>query len=147
MKYDPKDASTALPEGQYAASIHSVITTNAEGGPLTTRNGDPMERLEIEVYPDKGPNRTISDWITAKSAAWKYRGLAKAIGFYDAWKLGTFEPSDHIGANLTVELTVEESEQFGDRNTIKSYLPPATTASASRASSESLGIKDDDIPF
>ena len=154
FKYNPKDASSALPADKYPASI----ATCEEG---TSKSSDnPMLTITFTVYTPAGGERTIYDYIVNPTTLWRMKRLAKAIGKATDFEAGTFNPSDHIGANLTLDLGVQEDDEHGDKNTVRGYEPSAlgakTAPTPKAAQSRSPGnvapvggevIQESDIPF
>jgi hypothetical protein len=150
FNYNSKDASSALPEGKYPASL----ATCEEG--TSKSSGCPMLTLTFKVYTDKGGERTVYDYIVNPSTLWKMKRLAKALGKDAEFKANTFQPADNIGANLTLELSMEEDDQYGDKNGVRGY-EPSTLGSTSRVSppkgpvtAGTAGyepIQEEDIPF
>ena len=133
MKYNPKDASTVLPAGEYDATLTAVINTDDTGGPLTSKKGEDMEKIVFTVYSDKGERR-LTDFIVSSVVAWKYGVLSKALGHKDAFDAGTFDPANHLGENVRLVLEVEDFDGK-EQNKIKRVLPknggPSTTKSVS----------------
>lgn len=148
--YNSKDASGALPDGKYPASLESC----EEG--VSKSSGCPMLTLKFKVYTPTGGERTVSDYIVNPSTLWKMKRLAKALGKEADFKANTFQPSAHLGANLTLELDVQEDDQYGDKNNIKGYEPSALGAATPRPKPAPVGrvaapggepIQEEDIPF
>jgi hypothetical protein len=141
--YNPKDANQAIPAGTYDASIKAVIE-DKEGQPLMSKKGEPMQKIVFEVYAER--TRQVTQYFTAKSMLWMYKKMAVAIGQKDAFDAGTFNAKDHIGANLRLELSIEESVQYGEQNVIDAFLPP-TDGVARTMAAAGTKIDEDDIPF
>jgi hypothetical protein len=57
---------------------------------------------------------------------WKYKKLATALGVTkEVFDAGQFDATDHIGAGLVIEVTVESSDQYGDSNKVKGFKAKA----------------------
>lgn len=155
--YNPKDASSALPEGQYPASLEACTEE-------TSKQGNPMLKLVFKVYPSNGGERTIYDYIVNPSTIFKLKGLAKALGRGVDFDNGSFYPGDYIGSNLDLYLTVQEDDVYGDKNQIGKYHPsslaakpkpaasnpPAPTArqvGTARPAKVEPAVAEEDIPF
>lgn len=157
--YDPSEASTVWPEGDYQAVIKSyeVGTSKTSGAPMMT--------LKLTVYNGE-QTREIDDYIvrktdTSKGTMWKLKSLASALGKAEEFKAKTFQVRDHIGDVVSVYLTVQEaSGKYEERNQIGGYdeytkpspSATATTANASmnnnaRRMPANVTIGKDDIPF
>lgn len=148
MKYNAKDAVQTVPAGVYDASIKSYTETKKDGSRMQTKSGDPMCMVTFEVYVGER-TRFVSDYFSAGAMLWKYKNLAKAIGKEDEFKAETFSAENHIGENLQLELTVEDDEQYGEKNRIKKFMPKSAGAPA-RTHGPAKGatpIGEDDIPF
>lgn len=154
MRYEPKDASNAIPAGTYESTILRVEDQDNFGNPLRSKKGEDMERVVFEVYTENG-TRTYSQLFTAKSMLWLYRKLAKAIGQGDAFAAGTFQAGSHIGASLRLKLTVEDSPEYGEQNRVEEFMEaerrsaPAAKAAKppARASAAKAPPPEDDPPF
>lgn len=159
--YDPKDASNALPAGQYAASIKSTTEQDKDGQQLISKKSrEPMQLVTFEVYQNDGPTRQVRQYFTNKSMLWLYRKLAHALGQADAFSDGKFNAQDHIGANLVLDLDVE-SNSFGEQNVIVEFLPkkggaaPVAAKTGYAAAREKptpstgghVPVTEEDIPF
>lgn len=142
-KYNPKDAESCLPEGEYEATVNSVT----EGESKTS--GNPMLTVGFAVYPPAGGERKVNDYIVNPSTLFKMKKIARALGEEDDFKAGTFDLADHIGANLTLVLDVQQQDGFDDKNNVKDYKPLArrTVASGTRKAAPAETIEDKDIPF
>lgn len=152
FNYNPKDANNCLPAGKYAASILSATVFKDDGSPLISgKTGEAMQLVTFEVYPnEEGKPRQIRAYFTAKSTLFRYRKLAKALGQSEAFSANKFDAANHIGANLTLDLSVKDSAQYGEQNEIDDFLPSTTTArkpSALPKPEEAKAIADDSIPF
>jgi Protein of unknown function (DUF669) len=148
FQYDPEMASSAWPAGSYEATI-----TKTEES-LSKKFSDPMLIVSYKIYggpagPTKGKVREdLKDYITAPpreaertGSLFKLKAIAQALGAYEKFKGKTLKPkNDLVGKNLIVNLTVEESAQFGDQNRIESYGKLDRQPVAA-------GAEDDDVPF
>jgi Protein of unknown function (DUF669) len=142
VKYNPKDASSCLPKGEYPAVIDHVESK-------TSKAGNEMDVVTFRVYPDNGREILVDDYIVNPSTLFKLKKIAVALGKKQDFEAGTFQVADHLQSNLTVLLDVEESDEFGDQNKVKGYkahsLPAAAVAVGAVAKAGPL--KDDNIPF
>ncbi len=81
-----------------------------------------MLTITFKVYTPTGNTFQLRDYIVMESL-WKLKRLAQAVGSEAAFERGEFFASDYTGRNLTLELKVEQSAEFGDQNKIKAYKP------------------------
>lgn len=166
MKYNPKDAVTVIPEGEYEASIAQVITTDEHGGILRTQKGkgDVMEKVVFEVYVGQTRRKHTEYFINNPKALWRYGKLASALCVGETFRAGNFEASDYIGSNLRLVIVIEDDETYGERNRVREFKPsqlapsiPPPPAQAQRSTpkpSATSPVPDgagtlnaDDIPF
>lgn len=152
INYDPKNVGKAWPEADYHATL-----TNVEDA-VSKSSGDDMEVWTITVYNDAGITQTIKDYVTA-GAAFKIKQLAKALDRKADFESGKFHAEDYIGSSFLASLKIEEDDEYGDKNKIKTYKSkPASTANSLKAHTSNrpvqntltaagTGIPDADIPF
>lgn len=155
MKYNPKDASMCLPEGVYDATIKAVMDEKDDGSPLLSKAGEKMEKIVFTVYSDEG-ERTLSDYILErpKIVAWKYNALAKALDVKADFDAGTFDPRNHLGDNLRLQLEVEQYNGQ-DQNKIAGLLMKDGQSTTKRVTAPRPAqpaharkeIAPEDIPF
>lgn len=142
MKYDPRSAISCLPEGTYEATIEKAEET-------TSKAGKDMVVMHFKVYSNKGET-VLKEYIVGETL-FKLKRIAQAIGGEAAFDKGEFVPEDYQGRNLSLELTVEEDPEFGDKNRIKRYQKlerkSARPAAKQSARAFDVGQGDDDIPF
>ena len=168
MKYDPKNASNTIPEGTYQATIHSVTDTDKDGHPMQTQKGYDMERVTFEVWSKSGNSRKHGEYFSAgPNALWRYKKLAEAIGPEAAqrFKEGTFSVGDYLGANVVLDIVVEDDEKYGEQNRVAKInrcesAPTTAPAQAGKNAAKLANVKpidvgnhktstinDEDIPF
>lgn len=149
FEYDPKDASNVLKADTYDASIKTVSDTKDDGSPLRSKAGEAMQKVTFEVYPAEGKPRQITDFFTAKSGLFRYKKLATALGKQADFAAKKFNAADFQGANLRLELIIEESKEYGEQNRIAAYHPPANGKPVMNLAGAAAGNggKDEDIPF
>ncbi len=121
IEYDPKDAVNVWEAGDYDAQLTKVESKTSKS------SGKPMDVWTIEAYHPGGPSQLITEYVTA-AAAFKIKQLAIALGRKSEFEAGTFQAEDHIGAGFKVALTIEESDQFGDKNKIGRFKPADASA-------------------
>lgn len=149
--FDPKaDGLNCYPEGEYEASIEKI----EEG---RSSKGTPMLTITLRAYRDSG-DRTIKDYIPTLPSSrmlWKLRRLCQAVGRDDAWDTGSISKCAEaiMGArkNLTVDLAVESSDQYGDQNKVRAYKPLMRSSGGQAVLAPSVTgptpLTDSDIPF
>ncbi len=155
FRYDPKDASSAIPAGKYQASIKSATELDSDGRPLRSKGGEAMQLVVFEVYSGEHA-RPLYQRFTEKSMLFLYRKLAHALGASDDFSAGKFDAADHIGVNLTLTLEVQDDPTYGESNRIVEFgssvaradpAPTAKRAAPRRAAPVSSAPADNDVPF
>jgi hypothetical protein len=141
VRYDPKNASGALPAGEYDATIKSAT----DG---TSRAGNSMQTVVFEVYHGTS-SFEVTEYYVDGPALFKYRYLAKALGAGDDFKKGTFDAADYLGQPVRLELRIEEDDEYGDKNRVAKVTERdgAKVTRRPSASSASSPIEPEDIPF
>lgn len=141
--YDKKDASSALPEGEYEATILETSIGTSQN------SGKPMLTIVFTVY---GDNRTVTlrDWIVNPDGLWKLKKIADALGMREEFDKGQWVPP--TGKNLLVKLKVTESDAYGEQNNIVGYDKDASVSSGGARPKAATGVQhtpisEDDIPF
>lgn len=147
MRYNPAEAISCLPDGQYEATVFSTTET-------TSKKGAPMIVVTLTVYKPNGGEATLKDYIV--EPWWKLKKLATACGRLAEFEAGEFKDGQYVGSNVIVSLAVESSDQYGDQNRVVGYAPVARTQQAqptarsakpAAQASSVPSIGEDDIPF
>lgn len=148
-RYNPEDAAgKCWPEGEYDATISDVVE-------MESKSGKPMDKVTFEMYRG-GESKLHTEYFVLEGAAtWRYKVLAAALGQKEAFNDGTFAAKTYTGRRVRVELTIEESDQYGDQNRIGKILKPTEAGGESRpakAAAPATGaaegkVDPDDIPF
>jgi hypothetical protein len=147
ISYNPEDAVTTWPDGEYQATIESVVPKISKAGEakgLTTCN---MHEVILVVYPvGEGPNQKVWDYISYPKGTWKLEQLAEALGELTAFKAQKFDIETKVGQNVAVYLRTK-TDSFGSKNIVGEYLP--TTKQGFKAASKVTSDEaiDPDIPF
>lgn len=144
--YDPEDASTCWPEGQYEA----VLLKTEDG---TSKQGNPMLTLTFRVFsPDGNKAQELKEYIV-KATTFKLLRFARAIGKEQEFRDKRFNAEDHLNASVLVTLAIDKQTGYDDKNTIDGYAAmtraprsaPAKVAAATDPGA--FDITDKDIPF
>ncbi len=140
LTYDPKDAVTVLPEGEY-----NVVLEKYEE--KISKKGNDMMVLTWKAFPaDNRPPAFVTDYIVFPSLTFKLKKLAKAMGKMGEFEAKTFQPEDYVGASVKAFLKIDTQEGFDDKNAIGDYLPLADDA-VPAGKFAPASKKDEDIPF
>jgi hypothetical protein len=133
MQYDPKDASSAIPEGVYEATITNVVERRADGTDMKDKNGYDMMRVSFDVYVGDA-TRKLSQYFSANpSALWRVKKMAEATGLGEKFKAGKLVGGDLLDKNLRLTLAVKDDPKYGEQNEIKVFEPTAVGARPANA--------------
>ena len=134
ISYDPKDAVSIWPNGNYTATIDRVEEK-------VSKQGNPMHELTLTVW--KGAEqRQVRDYIAYPDMTWKLKRLAQALGVEDAFQAGKFDPEEYVGKNVALTLGIQPAKDgYDEKNTVRTYI----RSNGATADSES-GVPDD-LPF
>ena len=113
LDYKPEDASNCFPVGEYSATLTSVEDT-------TSQKGHPMQHAVWTVY-NGDRKQLVDEYIVNPSTIFRLKQIARAMGKLPEFEKRQFQLDDHIGANIVVKLSIEKSDEFGDRNRIQYY--------------------------
>lgn len=162
MRYDPKNASSTIPEGDYDASIKHVQTEDEHGNALKSKAGNEMEKVTFTIYTENGERQLSTYFVNSIKALWRYKKLAEALGQGNEFKESRFEASNFVGENLRVSIKIKPADgTYDEQNEITAFEPSGASAQlqpqaqrlAPAASGRTAtpvnpsGITEDDIPF
>ena len=87
---------------------------------IGANSGKPYLNLELTVINDDDFNgRKIFDIVSLQeSSLWKLKQLAESCGQEIS---DDFDTEDFIGETVTAVVTIETSEEYGDKNRVKNY--------------------------
>lgn len=143
--YDPKKTSECWPEGEYRATLKKVEDTTSKN------SGNNMTVVTFEVH-NNDRTMSIRDYLV-EGYAWanaKYKYIAQALGRGEEFIAGQFDAANYIGNNVMLVLSIEDSDQYGEQNRIKKYIPSDKKAEPSQkpqAPGDLKPVTDDEIPF
>lgn len=108
-----------LPKGAYNVSLYDCALKES-------KSGGEYINMQFRVIDGQFEGRVIFDMITTKNASAKaveigmqrLKDFANATGLPDQFDLG-----DMHGKKLNVYVKIEQSEQYGDKNKVTSYMP------------------------
>ena len=136
-KYEPKQATLGLPDGQYSASIKTVEDTHS-------KKGDPMRVITFEVY-DGSDTTTIKDYYLEgnRIAMYRMKQLAIAVGDLQRFEEGFFDAYESMGKNLVVEIVTD----YRGYNKVKAFIPASASAISEATGDDANPEPEDDLPF
>lgn len=138
MKYDPKDAVTVLPAGEYNAVLEQYEER-------LSKKGNEMGVLTWKIFPE-GSNSTpfVTDYIVVPQFTWKLKKLAKALGREQDFKDAKFQPGDFVGSSVKLILEIQQSDGYDDKNGVETYVPLPEGESSPKFAKAGPNV---DIPF
>lgn len=156
MKYDPKDASSVIPDGVYEATVVTITERRDDGSEMKDKNGYDMMRVAFDVYVGD-VTRKLSQYFSAgPSALWRVKKMAEATGLGEKFKAGKLVPGDFLDKNLRLTLVVKDDPKYGEQNEIKVFEPTAVGARPANAGGiikrvsemqKKPVIDDESVPF
>lgn len=115
-QYDPKQANTCWPKGFYKGQLFSVVEK-----PRPNTDGDTMLEVTYKAWNGQ-QTQLVTEYFTREPVSMsRYKRLAGALGKREEFKAGTFDPAQLIDAPLVLCLTIEESQQYGDKNKVAGH--------------------------
>lgn len=120
MKITPKSeeeikAAYLLPEGEYPFEI-----SGAEDS--VSKSGNEMIKMTVRVFKPDGNFNLVTDYLLP-SMEYKLRHACDACGLLDKYESGVLSAEDFVGKQGMLKLSVRKSEQYGDQNQVKDYIP------------------------
>lgn len=145
IAYKPEDATTTWPDGEYTATIESVIPKISKAGEAKGLTEPNMHEVILTVYPIQGgSSQKVWDYCSYPKGTWKLEQIAEAVGQLDAFKAGKFDVEKYVGHNVAVYLRTKK-DSFGEKNVIGEYLP--MTGQERKEASKAPESLDEQIPF
>lgn len=171
MQFNPQDerelrGAMLLTPGEYEFEV--VKGKDA----ISKSSGNEMIALTLRVFPnDDGSPRLINDYLVPGSSMGelKINRFCHAVGLQDVYFSGELTGIACDGAAGRCKLTIQVSEEYGDKNTVRDYIvpvadvdeyaqdvpePPKATKAKSKKKAEPLAddlasaaVADPDIPF
>jgi hypothetical protein len=144
----PKSSFDPIPAKRYSSVIHSASVEN-------TKNNGQMLKLRFDITGPDHQGRVVFGTVTLKNANPKAVEIGKQqLGdLLRATGIPRLTDSDQlIGCPCDIQVGIEKSEEYGDRNKINGYRPPAgsspmpTFGNVSQGSLEAKGVTLGGIP-
>ena len=140
MKFNPKDATITLPDGEYDA----VIEAAAEE---TSKKGNPMLHIVLAVWSQQRKAYVHEYFVDSNASMLSMlKQLCAATGI--DFNAGEVTADMLKNRNLRVYLKTR-TDSYGDKNVVSKYVRDAPTGDAAvpAAATTDGPPPDDDIPF
>lgn len=89
-----------------------------------SKAGQPMIELVLKCWDKNGLEGQIYDYLTGQ-ASWKIKQLLESIGHPNLYEAGQFDEFTILHGCGDLEIKIQKSQDYGDKNAVKSYLPPS----------------------
>lgn len=123
-----------LPPGQYKLVVVSAIDKFSKAG---------NEMIELVLESEN--KRWIYDYLIGlESGQWKLRRFCDSAGILEQYERGEITAADCEGQVVEAEVVLDHSEEYGDKNKVKTYIKREMPKMAVPDKNE---IAEDDIPF
>lgn len=129
---EPNVGFDPIPAGEYDA----VIVSSAKE-PTKSGNGSFL-KLELQILTGQFQNRKLWDRLNLDNPNQKAVQIARGTLSAICRAVGVLTPKDSSELHnkpLKIKVAIEKSEEFGDRNAIKSYAGKASAAPVAAAAS------------
>jgi hypothetical protein len=138
-----------LPDGTYRFTVRNALET------VSKEKGNPMVRVDLEIYGHDGGSSLMSDYLVASDKmAWKIKHFCDTLGLLEQYQKGNLEAQNLIRLEGYAQVVTEKRSEYPARNKVKDYGKPKSTKTNSILSptkpdpNQSLEQNDDsDLPF
>lgn len=151
MRFEPKTEKEIAEDGLLQAGTYDFEVVKGED--RTSKAGNDMIELVLNVLGDDGAPRRVTDYLMEK-IAYKLRHAAEVCGLLRDYEAGSLLGSDFVGRAGRVKLKIQASKGFPDRNSVVDYIVDDRSAQKAPVSqparvrqSAMASDFDDDIPF
>lgn len=152
MKFQPKSEDEIQRELLLPAGSYDFQVADAEE--KTSKSGNPMIAVKLQVFDGDGGHRFVMDYLMEKMA-FKFRHFCDSTASLDLYNSGSLTAKDCVGRCGKVKLAVEEQEGYNPKNTVKDYVKHDESADGlvpamplkSTVLKAAANNQDDQIPF
>lgn len=117
VDYNPKDAVQVWAAGEYPATLTKVEDKISKVKPDGT-GGNPMQVWTFRAFNDDR-EQLIFEYVVIPASVFKIRQLADALGRHADFDAGTFQADDYIGADVLLDLMIDQQPGYDDKNKVK----------------------------
>lgn len=137
-----------LSDGAYRFTVRNAVET-------VSKSGNPMVRLDLEIYGHDGGSTFITDYmVSSEKMAWKIKHFCETLGLLEQYQKGMLDTPNLIRSEGYAQVVTEKRSEYPARNKVKDYGKPKekkanTILSPTKADPNNpLELKEDeDLPF
>lgn len=137
-----------LPDGTYRFTVRNAVEA-------VSKSGNPMVRIDIEIYGHDGGSILTSDYlVSSDKMAWKIKHFCDTLGLLEQYQKGGLEAQNLIRLQGYAQVVTEKRSEYPARNKVKDYGKPKEKKSNNVLSPQKadpnkpLELKEDeDLPF
>ena len=151
MNFKPKTKEEIESMGLLKAGRYPFQVADAKD--KTSKNGNEMIELNIELYGNEGKSYRIFDYLL-EALPGKLFSFCVATGMEHHYHAGSLTSTDCIGKSGHVEIEIQKGKEnpqggtYPDRNSVKKYVTkPVGAVPEIYKRSETKEEFDNDIPF
>jgi len=137
MQYNPKDAITVWPAGEYEGVLTSCEET-------VSKKGNPMLKIVWTIFNQAGRSRKVDDYIVNPGTLYKLKKVAKALGKLREFEEASFQLQDYLDCHLILDVGIEQHPGFDEKNVVGSYKTPSPDMPMRLPAAKT---DEEDIPF
>ena len=114
-----------------------------------SKSGNPMIEMQIKVWDLHGKEKTITDYmVSTPKMLYKVKHFCDSVGLTQKYESGSFAPYDCIGKTGKLNLTIQKSNDYPDKNSIKDYVVYAKMEGSNVSPiKKDDSFINDDLPF
>jgi hypothetical protein len=149
LRFQPKteeevQAAELCPEGKAGFTVLEC----SEG---TSKKGDPMLKIKINVHAEDGFDYHVYDYISPAFMEYKFRHFFFSVGAGEDYEAGTVDPAGLVGREGWAEIIRQPGKGgYGPKAAVQDYLMENEKAKAKVApdgATPAAEEDDNDVPF
>ena len=133
MNFKPKSKEELETMNLLKPGIYQFTVANAKD--RTSKNGNDMIELNLEVYDKEGNTRTMFDYLL-EAMPQKLYAFCVSTGMENRYHEGSLTSSDCIGKMAYIEVSIQKGKEnpqggsYPDKNDVKKYMTKPVNGSA-----------------
>jgi hypothetical protein len=150
MKVTPRTEAEVQSEGLLPEGIYDFEIIAAEE--KTSKSGNDMIELKVNVFTDDGRPRTIFDYLLEMDGMnYKLRHAAVNCGMEEQYISGNLSAVDFVGRTGKAKVRIQKGKDgYPDRNQIADYLEPHKPERKTLPGTATANLAEelnDEVPF